>query len=440
MAEDLTQYSNDYMAEINRRKALNPNDPTISDLSTLRDQKLQGMYGNDFQAEINRRMTINPNDPMVNDLTRLRQNKIGSSPQVFNSLPANEQLQNYNLSPSNQRLEGILTKLEERLNTPFEYNPNKDTGLKQAQGEVMKTVREDMGNRGMLYSEGTKSMMTQEAAKLVPQYRQIAYGEYKDETARIMDFANFVSGIDSKNFEKLKTVVDNDYRERTFTYQKEQQTLENERAKINDAWSRVSYVGYVDNQVSQLLGLPVGTPSQRVREMLQQREYEIQDRERQIQVSFARDAQNFNQQVQLMQMKEQAEKEEEEASTNQVQEYFKWKNYYLGDEWGKSTKEAYNWVTTGASEVLSKRLGKNLYAQLVSDIEQKVNPKQQEKTKLKLDEIDNISFSIKDAQQKGTFIVQELKSAGYSDNVILSKLQENNLQFDPKTNTFTEVK
>lgn len=36
----LTSYSNDYQAEINRRTALNPNDPTISQLSALRQSKI----------------------------------------------------------------------------------------------------------------------------------------------------------------------------------------------------------------------------------------------------------------------------------------------------------------------------------------------------------------------------------------------------------------
>lgn len=37
---NVNQYSNDYMAEINRRKAINPNDPFIKDLETARNQKI----------------------------------------------------------------------------------------------------------------------------------------------------------------------------------------------------------------------------------------------------------------------------------------------------------------------------------------------------------------------------------------------------------------
>jgi hypothetical protein len=39
-SEDLTKYSSDYKAEIDRRSAINPNDPTISQLTSLRNQKL----------------------------------------------------------------------------------------------------------------------------------------------------------------------------------------------------------------------------------------------------------------------------------------------------------------------------------------------------------------------------------------------------------------
>lgn len=46
MATNLTSYSNDYQAEINRRKAINPNDPTISQLTSLREAKIDAMYDN----------------------------------------------------------------------------------------------------------------------------------------------------------------------------------------------------------------------------------------------------------------------------------------------------------------------------------------------------------------------------------------------------------
>ena len=39
----LSSYSKDYQAEINRRKAINPNDPTISQLTSLREAKLDAM-------------------------------------------------------------------------------------------------------------------------------------------------------------------------------------------------------------------------------------------------------------------------------------------------------------------------------------------------------------------------------------------------------------
>jgi hypothetical protein len=43
MAEDLTKYYKDIQAEINRRKAANPNDPTIADLERFREAKIAVM-------------------------------------------------------------------------------------------------------------------------------------------------------------------------------------------------------------------------------------------------------------------------------------------------------------------------------------------------------------------------------------------------------------
>jgi len=59
----------------------------------------------------------------------------------------------------------------------FQYNPENDSSLKLAQQEVSRAIREEMGKRGMLYSDATVSLMTQEMGKLVPQYEQLSYNK-----------------------------------------------------------------------------------------------------------------------------------------------------------------------------------------------------------------------------------------------------------------------
>ena len=79
--ETIAQYSNDYQAEINRRMAIDPNDPLIPYLKVAdlqRQIETIAQYSNDYQAEINRRMAIDPNDPLIPYLKVARAQKIAA--------------------------------------------------------------------------------------------------------------------------------------------------------------------------------------------------------------------------------------------------------------------------------------------------------------------------------------------------------------------------
>ena len=86
--ETIAQYSDDYQAEINRRMAIDPNDPLIPYLKVAQAQKRErdlqreietiAQYSNDYQAEINRRMAIDPNDPLIPYLKVARAQKIAA--------------------------------------------------------------------------------------------------------------------------------------------------------------------------------------------------------------------------------------------------------------------------------------------------------------------------------------------------------------------------
>jgi hypothetical protein len=254
-------------------------------LPTLQGRDLSGI---NYTPGSDQHMYANPND-------------------VTKALTASGVQTPMSMSPyQNTQIQDTLRNIQQRLDEGFQYDPGQDEDLKQAQGQVMKTVREDMGSRGMLYSDATKSLMTQEAAKLVPQYRQIAYGQYQDEISRMYDFADFVTKLDQENYNRVRDYWARDWEQKMFTYQQEQDKIVNERNLIKDAWDRVNQVGYVDNQTSVLVGLPVGTPSQAAREALQQRKWELEDYEKELRDQRETDAINFSQQKEIMRLQEEA--------------------------------------------------------------------------------------------------------------------------------------
>jgi rubrerythrin len=84
---NVSQYSNDYQAEINKRMATNPNDPLIPYLKVARQNKISnlgssmqdvGQYSNDFQDRINFLEQTNPTDPTLPYLKQAREQKIAT--------------------------------------------------------------------------------------------------------------------------------------------------------------------------------------------------------------------------------------------------------------------------------------------------------------------------------------------------------------------------
>jgi hypothetical protein len=95
MAENLTRYSDNYMAEINRRKSINPNDPTIAELNNLRNQKIASDPSNLMKY------AQNPNE--IYDIMKK------------NSAPINPPTNNYAFSDDELR-----TKAENAINPLYE--------------------------------------------------------------------------------------------------------------------------------------------------------------------------------------------------------------------------------------------------------------------------------------------------------------------------------
>ena len=99
---------------------------------------------------------------------------------------------------------------------------------------------------------------------------------WQDQLQLAKDKFDYMIQLDQQEFQKFQIMVE----QRNFEkqYQLEQQSVQLQRQiqEIEQAYARVDAIGYVDNQTAIVLGLPVGTKAQWVKEleMAQQQEME----------------------------------------------------------------------------------------------------------------------------------------------------------------------
>jgi hypothetical protein len=243
------------------------------------------------------------------------------------------------------QISGIMNKISQ----PFAYDPSTDPNLYNAQQQVM----ERMNERGILNS----SMTGEEALRLVPQFQQQAYNQYADqqnsllrqaEFYRMLDNegynrymdeadslykrANFINSLDEQAYQRYRDGVTQDYNDRMFAHNQKIQQAETARQQISDAWERTNNLGYVDNQSSILLGVPVGTPSKSAREAAIKREQEIEDMLYEVQAQAERDERLFGQEFALIQERENSAIRQTQAQGQKEIDVFNYKNAAQGQQ------------------------------------------------------------------------------------------------------------
>ena len=257
-----------------------------------------------------------------------------------------------NAQPYQSPYTGQIQDALQGLGQKFEYDPNSDKALQQAQQQAMAQTSEAMGSRGMLYSDATKSLMTQEASKLVPQYEQLAfnryqqgfqqqlqmvnflneldnkeYRTYQDQQNNMKDIADFMFKLDDRDYQIYKDTIDQRNYEKEMSYKQSQDAITNQRNAISDAWDRVDSLGYVDNETSAILGIHVGTLSREAQKEKDRQEYELKQWEREVQEAQKRDAINFEQQKELIAYRDQLDqqqKAEDEAKHQAITDMTNW--------------------------------------------------------------------------------------------------------------------
>ena len=277
-----------------------------------------------------------------------------------------------NAQPYQSPYTGQIQDALQGLGQKFEYDPNSDKALQQAQQQAMAQTSEAMGSRGMLYSDATKSLMTQEASKLVPQYEQLAfnryqqgfqqqlqmvnflneldnkeYRTYQDQQNNMKDIADFMFKLDDRDYQIYKDTIDQRNYEKEMSYKQSQDAITNQRNAISDAWDRVDSLGYVDNETSAILGIPVATLSREAQKEIDRQEYELKQWEREVQEARNRDAINFSQQKELIEYRDKLDQQQRDEELKQQAISMSINEY--GEVDIKKANEMFNYLKYGTS-------------------------------------------------------------------------------------------
>lgn len=186
-----------------------------------------------------------------------------------------------------------LDTINQAMSQTFSYVPNQDPALQQAQKQASQLVLDEMNKRGILNSAITGDRLAQGLGSLIPEYEKIAYTRYADNINNMFKKADFLNGLDKQDYQayidNISTIISkaNAYSSleaQAFTTYKnnldilyksydrklndELKAIDLQDKQLQRAKDRVDTLGYVDNQASIFLGLPVGTPSKAARETM----------------------------------------------------------------------------------------------------------------------------------------------------------------------------
>lgn len=179
-------------------------------------------------------------------------------------------------------INSLISQIASQVQNGFQYDPANDTALQMATEYAANTTMENMISSGILNSSMTAERVARVVSELIPQYEQLAYTRWSEGLSRLADTAQLVMQYDSQQFEYWKDAKDREFQNKQFEYQKAQDELEN-------AWKRVDELGYVDNEASAVLGVPVGTLSGEARLAKEQQEFELKKMREQLEIERAND-------------------------------------------------------------------------------------------------------------------------------------------------------
>lgn len=176
-------------------------------------------------------------------------------------------------------INGLISEMLNQMNNGFSYDPTQDNALKMASEYAANSTLQSLAGSGVLNSSATAERVARIVSELIPQYEEKAHNRWIEYLGQLSNTAQIVMNYDSQQFQYWKDAKDREFEEKQFDYQKQQDALDN-------AWKRVDELGYVDNNASTILGVPVGTLSGEARQAKEEREFQLQKMREQAEIEF----------------------------------------------------------------------------------------------------------------------------------------------------------
>lgn len=217
-----------------------------------------------------------------------------------------DELNNFQVYQTPQETLDLVNQLITSAQEKFNYVPGEDSALIIAQKEAQRQVREGAGTRGLLYSSGTLETSTRKMAELIPQFEQAAYARFQQEQQRTMNVLNAVMqwdqyqadrnmdqltiltnkfnvllDMDSRGLEQFKVLLDQRNADKLYAMELQKFNLDKKTQEVNSAWDKVNQLGYVDEETSVILGVPVGTKASWVKQLEEQQKNDLANQQTQ---------------------------------------------------------------------------------------------------------------------------------------------------------------
>jgi len=279
-------------------------------------------------------------------------------------------------SPYAQQMQGAITNMQNYMNAPFQYNPSTDTALQQAQKQAQESTMAQTNARGLLNSTITTDRMAQNTAMLIPQYEQLAYSRWQDEGTRLMQFANFWMSLDDQNYDRFVQQWDMDRQARNDAYARKQDEYNKMQDSIANAYRKLEALDYVDNEISKLTGLPVGMQSVEAQRRLQDRQWQIEDDYRRLEIEKQIDDYKTRNEIKVINARGTGGSSSTDISSmgtpEEQQRYYDVRNNFFAVADGTVDGDIvslYKWLTSTGEAPTKSAMGSKLYAQLVKDVQ-----------------------------------------------------------------------
>jgi len=184
----------------------------------------------------------------------------------------------------------ILSKLRSRASNPQDvtrtpYYRSSLAAVNQGADLAARNSMEAMNSRNILNSTVTTDrdaqIRQQATTQALPGIIEKAYGMQQGEFDNLLGLLNSYSGLEEQQYTRERQVE----QDRLVS---ENAKIEQEQAQLQNAWSRVKNIGYVDNIASITLGLPVGTLSADAQKSVEDRNSRLQIAREQNSASMAR--------------------------------------------------------------------------------------------------------------------------------------------------------